>query len=492
VVADPTEPVTLCRYLEFEISRLSNNTVVQLADPMIRNAIQRCCEQIEGRVNLPGAWSSLAIFHLLLGQPYDALNALARLVTLCESRPTGLCAAGRAVHRLHETLNRIDCVREKLRGFAWFERALQLILAVRLNDDPAHAALLAAATRGSDDPQYAPGETVIILAGACSAALQQDVERFAPCWEQGTEGLSFTLVSGGTRAGISGLAGALASRSAGRVRAIGYLPVGAREDAERYSRLPRTPGTEFSPMEPLQAWTDLVAAGVAPARVKLIAYAGEQISDAECALALALGARVAVVDDPLLPEDRQFRNPDWQDHQGLVRLPLDAMTLRAFLLVDEIPCERPEFETAARLAHRDYVNSAKPKDPSLAEWQDLTADLKVSNYHQVAYAEDILRTVGLGVRPLTDPAAPLLDIEKEVGPEAFVRLAIMEHGRWNVERLLRGWHYADTKDVSRKLSPYLVPWKQLADDIQAYDLGGIRGLPEKLQAAGLEIYRLIT
>jgi hypothetical protein len=38
---DPTEPVTLCRYLEFEIAHAANEDVVRLAAPMIRNAMGR-------------------------------------------------------------------------------------------------------------------------------------------------------------------------------------------------------------------------------------------------------------------------------------------------------------------------------------------------------------------------------------------------------------------------------------------------------------------
>jgi hypothetical protein len=41
----------------------------------------------------------------------------------------------------------------------------------------------------------------------------------------------------------------------------------------------------------------------------------------------------------------------------------DAMTLRAFLLIDGIPVEHPAYKEAAKQAHEDHVASATPKNP---------------------------------------------------------------------------------------------------------------------------------
>ena len=123
-------------------------------------------------------------------------------------------------------------------------------------------------------------------------------------------------------------------------------------------------------------------------------------------------------------------------------------------------------------------------------WEDLPEALKVSNFHQVAYAENILKTAGLGIRRITDPGKPLVGMEELLDKAGLERLAEMEHGRWNVERLLLGWRWAEAKDVGRKLSPYLVPWDRLPPEIQEYDLNAIRGLPRKFREAGLEVYCL--
>jgi len=508
VAADATEPVTLLRYLEFEIAHVSNNTVARLAAPMIRNAIDRCRKQIEARMNLPWAWGSRGLLHLLVEEPYEAFDAIAQVICLCEppgeppaaaeglvlpGRPS---AAGRALLRTRDALKRMECIRENLPGFDWCQRAVLLGLAAAAKDDRAAEALREFASWGQESPHISPDERIFVLAGGCTAEVQKAVDAFKPILLRASEGLAFTLFGGGTTAGISGLAGDVAQQSGGRVRAFGYLPRflprGVQEDLnpERYAGRFNSSGSDFSPLESLQGWTDIITAGVDPRRVKLLSYAGGRISRCECILALALGARVGVIEDTALPTDRQFNEPEWEDCPNFVRLPMDSMSLRAFLLVDELPCNREEFAQAARKTHEAYVKSAIPAETSLLPWENLPEALKVSNYHQVVYAENILKTAGLGIRPTTDADKPLLNMTEVLDKAGLERLAEMEHGRWNVERLLLGWRWAEAKDVGRKLSPYLVPWNRLPPEIQEYELNAIRGLPRKFREAGLEVYSL--
>ena len=350
-------------------------------------------------------------------EPYEALGAVGQLIRLCEppgdpsaaaegtASPGRPSAAGRALLRTRDALKRMECIREKLPGFDWCQRAVLLGLAAAAKDGQAADALRELASWGEEEPHLSPNERIVILSGGCTAEVQSAIDAFKPVLLRACEGLSFTLFGGGTTAGISGLAGDVAQQSGGRVRAFGYLPRllprGVQEDLnpDRFARRFNSSGSDFSPLEPLQGWTDIVAAGVDPRRVKLLSYAGGRISQAECILAVALGARVGVVEDAALPNNRQFDELPWQECPNLVRLPMDPMTLRAFLLVDELPCKRDEFAAAAQKTHEEYVKSAIPEEPSLLPWGDLPEALKVSNFHQVVYAENILKTAGLGIRP---------------------------------------------------------------------------------------------
>ena len=66
----------------------------------------------------------------------------------------------------------------------------------------------------------------------------------------------------------------------------------------------------------------------------------------------------------------------------------------------------------------------------------------------------------------------------------------MEHGRWNVERLLAGWKYAKVKNAEKKLSQYIVPWEKVEPRVRKYDFRNVRLWPETLADVGYEIYRL--
>ncbi len=505
LAADAVEPRSLCRYIEFQVTYSHSDMVVRMAEPMIRNAMARCRVQIEGRVNLPNAWSSLAVFSLLVGEPFGSLDALAHLVDLCE-RPCGPatghpCAVGRAVSRLLTTLSHLQCIREKLDGFDWLERATLLGLAVRIGNIDARAELCKKASWGSGQPAFAAQDPIVILSGGCTP----DVESFMPPLlkelTDGVRGLQFTLVSGGTAMGISGVAGTVAKQSQGHIRAVGYLPdpmfkaTIALKQPGTFDRLCPSTGTDFTPLDPLQGWTDLIAAGVDPARVKLLAYAGGLISRAECAITLTLGARVGVVGNPDLPKDRQYDDPAWTGHKNFLPLPLDAMTLHAFIRIETLemsPQDKLRLEPAAKQAHEEYVKSASPKEPSLLPWDDLTDSLKLSNFHQVAYWEKVLGDFGIGVRQLgeDDKKHPPLRIGDAIGEDGIKKLAEMEHGRWNVERLGFGWRYARDKDVLNRRSPYLIPWQKVPANIQKFDLDAIRDLPSKLRKVGLELVKI--
>ena len=518
IQADASEPVTLSRYLEFEIAHLGNDYAVRLSAPMIAAAMTRCQRQIEGRVNLPAAWSSLAVFSLLVGKPYEALDAISHLTTLCEDTdaaasatgknpgvPVRPSAAGRALLRLRDAFTRLHGAKAQLSGFDWCERAILLALAARVADADAIHAVKGAASWGQRTPLFTAADKIVILAGGCSAEIQKFVDELKPQLLSACEGLSFKLLGGGTPDGVSALAGDVAETSGGKIEAIGYVPQqrrwGVREEniPGRYKHRIHTAGADFSPLEPLQGWTDLMAAGIKPSDVKLLAYAGKTIARSECAMALALGAKVGVIENANLPKERLFLDPEWQSDPNLIRLPMDAMTIRAFIQIDShlISAEdKIRLEGAARLTHEDYVKSATPKELSLAPWPNLAESLKLSNYLQVAYWEKVFREYGLGIRKLTpeDLKSDPLDLLQVVGEDEMKKLAELEHGRWNVERLSLGWRYAKTKDVAKKLSPCLVPWDKLKDidgtNYQPYDFDAVRGLPEKLRRAGSELYKL--
>jgi hypothetical protein len=49
---------------------------------------------------------------------------------------------------------------------------------------------------------------------------------------------------------------------------------------------------------------------------------------------------------------------------------------------------------------------------------------------------------------------------------------------------------AKVTDIAKKLSPSIVSWQDLPENIKKYDYAMVRNWPKTFRAAGLEIYRL--
>jgi hypothetical protein len=81
---------------------------------------------------------------------------------------------------------------------------------------------------------------------------------------------------------------------------------------------------------------------------------------------------------------------------------------------------------------------------------------------------------------------------QEFSPEEVEIMAELEHGRWNVERLLDGWKWGPIKDVANKISPYIIPWTALPEDMKEYDRDAARQIPHLLEQVGMEVIRKPT
>jgi len=333
---------------------------------------------------------------------------------------------------------------------------------------------------------------VVILAGDASPAVEEKMNPYLACLAPAFEGFGGTLISGGTTVGIPGMAGKMAETlraGGGKACVVGYLPRLPRPGAppdRRYDEFCETEGTDFSPLEPLQYWVDLVSAGVPPAGVRLLGIGGGRIAAVEYRLALALGATVGVVESSGRSATALLQDPDWANAENLLCIPLDAMSLRAFVNPGTSRIPPDLLDRAAQAVHLRSLkdNRYQKLDSSMMPWEYLREDYRESNRQQVAYAEAALQKVGYAVRQGAGEARrpEFTDLDVEI-------MAEMEHGRWVVERLKQGWRYGPSRDPSRKLSPYLVPWKSLPEGVREWDRDAVRNYPQILKAAGLEVYK---
>ena len=314
--ADPSNSYPLGNVIAYEVAERGDVSVVMLMSGAVEAAIERCREQANIGINVPWAHYDIAKFNLLLGRPYESLAAYAKAIDLT--------TADWVLASSQRSLEALDPAADDILGYEAARRLLLVARAVKFGTVPVT----------SDWPALAG--PVVILAGGCDPSVEEEMQEYRHLLLEALDGFAGTLISGGTRQGISGLVGDIRAARPEGIRAVGYLPssgvpADATPDEERYDELRRTDGIGFTALEPLQNWIDLAASGIAPADVRLLGINGGIIAAAEYRLALGLGARVGLIEESGREAARLLPDADWAASARLVRLPRDAAAIRAFL-----------------------------------------------------------------------------------------------------------------------------------------------------------------
>jgi hypothetical protein len=333
---------------------------------------------------------------------------------------------------------------------------------------------------------------VVILPGGCNPTLEMQIQPYRQLLLKAFSSFSGTIISSGTTSGISKLVGEIAQKYFDAIWTIGYLPkrtpVNTSVD-ERYHEIRHTLGDFPSALESLQYWTDIITSAISLSDVKLLGINGGDVTAIEYRIALALGAYVAVIKDSGGEAAKLLQDNGWHMSKRLVQLPADAMTVRAF-----IKWESPELasdirEVIAQTIHGYYRHmqhaNTHSHDPSMVPWDKLPQHLKESNRQHADHTLEKLSEIGCDVREVTSRNVRLTKFTED---EVEV-MAEMEHGRWNVERLIDGWRWGERKDVMKKTSPYLVGWSELPDEAKEWDRELVRQIPRSLANVGLEVQR---
>jgi hypothetical protein len=123
---------------------------------------------------------------------------------------------------------------------------------------------------------------------------------------------------------------------------------------------------------------------------------------------------------------------------------------------------------------------------SLVPWDRLSDDLKESNRLHARHVAEKLALVGCEMVPSIEEQISLL----EFTPVEIERLAMAEHRRWVDERRMLGWKFAPVRDHAQKLSPYLVAWDQLTEEVKEVDRVLVRRIPANLAKADYQVRRI--
>jgi class 3 adenylate cyclase len=325
VEADPSDPYAVGNLLEYEISQRGDLSVVRRNLTMSGDVIARCRAQADARENLPWAFYDIGKFSVLLERGYESIAAYAKAVQLSTARfmiETSLQSLERLSLVAGEVLLDLGPAR-------WF---LQLATVADQTgvpfDGEGISAMSASEIKGP----------VTVIAGGTHPDVEERMSAYGDLLLGAFKRYEGTVISGGTASGVSGLAGNLGASYPDAIRTIGYVPVtspggiGEDSDTHRFRELRTTEGDDFSFLQPLQYWNDIMASGIHPSKVKIIGIGGGTISAAEYRIALALGASVAVVTGSGRAAEELVEDRDWRTSPNLVELSPEAESVEAFVM----------------------------------------------------------------------------------------------------------------------------------------------------------------
>jgi ppGpp synthetase/RelA/SpoT-type nucleotidyltranferase len=482
---DPFDPYHMVSYIEFEIFCTRSRHFVPYMRHSIYSAIRTCHSHAEAGIQLPLAFFTIGKLHLLLNEPYESLNAYATALHLCLTDDS--CLPPDAIEEQLGFLKRIRLVQDRPPEYSWVE---DLFLLAEAAKNPKGRAMKEIRKRATRDMILS--SPVVIIAGGTDSSVEARMSKYHDHLENALDGFAGTVISGGTTAGIPGIIGNLSkhfSRKIGpRLQTIGYLPrkLPLRVNPHKgYSRIIEMDGVDFTPLQPMQNWIDILAAGIQPSHVRLLGINGGQLAEFEYRLALALGSIVGIVESSGRAASKLMSEVKWLDSGHLLWLPLDRMTLRAFINPGKTELCEEQLDRVGEAIHGEFLKENRHKtDPVMFPWAELREDFKKDNINQAACASEILRRQGYGLRKTEKHGKPIVLPVKDI--EA---MAEMEHGRWVVERLRSGWKYAKQRDTAKKMSPYLIGWKELPENARKWDRDTVKNWPRLLMNVGLEVIR---
>lgn len=500
----PDNPYHFTASLIYEIYCLRNVEFVNVMRPAMEQAIARCRAHIAVGIEIPRAYFTISRLYLLAHDDQAAINAYLdalRVVLAPESSCPEwifeeefdllrLINFGKALPPKHQVVHML----------------LQLAAAFHRRHGDGLSTLAELTSSGAQIFRDSGKTSALVIAGGASNMPPAEAVGYAGFLQDALRHVDGLVCSGGTNVGIPGLVGQaaveLAAANAKGFTLIGYLPnrlpLGVQVASQGYNHIFPTDSEEFSLREPLQNWIDLLASGITPEQVRVLGINGGQIAAFEYRLALALGAKVGILEQSGRAADALLMDPAWSQHPGLIRLPSalllhDPATVRAFVRPVFFALDKAQLEALAKIAHDRYLaeTTYSDVDPVRQKYEKLREDLKESNRQQISYAAEILATEGYVVRP-TDLPPKQIPIPDFSGTE-IERMAELEHGRWNMERLTAGWRHAKgNKDVARKTNPCIVPWNDLPDGengVKKYDRSAITNYAQLLAQAGYEVVK---
>jgi hypothetical protein len=148
-------------------------------------------------------------------------------------------------------------------------------------------------------------------------------------------------------------------------------------------------------------------------------------------------------------------------------------------------------ETTKRQYEEKVANGEEPDEEfmekynGLCSFDELTPQLKIANIRQARSIPIKLNIIGCELASKSDEREAILQFTED----EVLDLAIFEHDEWCNEKIGTGWTYGEEKDINNLVTPYLVPWEDLSEEIQQYDIDPVKNIPNLMDSIGLKVVR---
>lgn len=120
-------------------------------------------------------------------------------------------------------------------------------------------------------------------------------------------------------------------------------------------------------------------------------------------------------------------------------------------------------------------------------YEDQPETLLKSGRDQIRDIENKVSMLGYRIEP--EQSVGSEDRIDSFTAEEIETLAVYEHERWVKNRIDDGWQQGPVKDVDRKITPYLVSWDELTEQVKDYDREPVKNIIPLLSSAGYVISR---
>jgi len=186
-------------------------------------------------------------------------------------------------------------------------------------------------------------QNIIIIAGSIDDSVEQYANLYRENLIEAFRDYKGIIISNGIREGVGKIVGDIQEIYPDTIKTIGYLPFNSDKKDNRYSILNETKEEDFSILEVLQYWYDIVKSDVDSSKIKLIVFNGGEISSIEYRMAITFGAQVGIVKksggaaDDLIIDEWWMENKDVQSPKAFYKLlENDATDLYYFITLPYI------------------------------------------------------------------------------------------------------------------------------------------------------------